>query len=117
MNAAVSAVFSFWPALKRPCGAERWPASQRRSSRSKRSISRAVAQDPAPVADEDDRREHADPDDAADQKCRLWTSGRRPTAIDEARQVEDEARSRAGRRRTTAFAQCSVRSVREKRRR
>jgi len=42
MNAAVSAVFSFWPAFKRPCGAERWPPSQRKSSRSKRSISRAV---------------------------------------------------------------------------
>ena len=42
-NAAVSTAFTFWPALKRPWGACVWPARNRRSSRSKTSISRTVS--------------------------------------------------------------------------
>ena len=89
MNAAFSAVLSFWPALKRPCGAGLRPVSQRRSSRSKPSISRAVRDDPAPVAGEHDQREHADP---GDPRPEVEALDERPAADGdrEARQVEDE---------------------------
>ena len=59
-NAAVTIVFSFWPAFSRPCGARR-PRSQARSSRSKRSISRSVAPERAPVAERDDEHERDRP--------------------------------------------------------
>ena len=116
VNAAVSAAFSFWPALKRPCGARLRRAASARSSRSKRSSSRAVrAQRRAgrratTISDERD--------DPGDRRVRSGrpsraAGGRRPA---QARQVEHEARVASRTKNAVACTQCSARSVREKRR-
>src|SRR4051812_8021125 len=112
-KAAVSAAFTFWPALKRPCGV-RPPRSQRTSSSSNRSSSRAVRRRPrrSPSATSNASAiAHA----TAVQMCAAFTSGRRPTAslsfgTYSARPVASNTKNAA------ACTQWTARSVREKRR-
>ena len=98
-NAAVRTALIFWPALKRPCGAGLRPLSQRRSSRSKTSISRAVAREAAAVAERATISDERDrPRRRPIQMWMLWTSGRRPIRTSRAPGGRGSARSRAGRR-------------------
>ena len=81
VKAAVSAVLSFWPALKRPCGAG-LAAGEPAEVVAVEAVDLARrAQDPAPVADERRSATSTTTQAIPDQKWTLWTSGRRPTAI------------------------------------
>src|SRR5581483_5186858 len=80
-KAAVRIAFTFWPALKRPCGARTCPARKRRSSRSNVSISRSVAKSARRFPSAETAR-MAPAQETPVQKWTSFTSGRRPTAAE-----------------------------------
>ena len=88
-NAAVSAAFSFWPALKRPCGARR----RRAASAGRRVEAVELARGRAQAAAVAEQRRSARARRPTRPPCQKWmsfTSGRRPTSLAEARDVEHE---------------------------
>ena len=87
MNAAVRAVFIFWPALKRPCGAGLRPAQPAQVVAVEAVDLARGAQEPAPVAESTISDEHAT-QATPDQK---WMS------LDERAAPDQRPRGSAGR--------------------
>src|SRR5262245_52341600 len=108
-NAAVTMAFSFWPALKRPCGTSVWPLRKRRSSRSNRSTSRAVCARARRFPSATIRR-IAPAQEIPVQKWTSLTNGRRPTAT-ESDGMYSTSPEPSSTKKALACTQCRSRSV------